>query len=152
MISPFLGVFFIAWLNSPNPTPPANIMTLSKDCKLLFSLCSNVNKEPTISGCPKQLPKSEAPLDAFTKISNGVWYFQILSEIFFSHGLLLSNLEYGVMYTADPISGMEPVPPEARSLISPPEPVAAPLYGSTVVGKLCVSAFSEIILSISLLI
>jgi hypothetical protein len=56
------------------------------------------------------------------------------------------------MYTADPINGMEPVPPEARSLISPPEPVAAPLYGSTVVGKLCVSAFSEIILSISLLI
>jgi hypothetical protein len=28
-----------------------------------------------------------------------------------------------------------------RSRISPPEPVAAPLKGSTVVGKLCVSAF-----------
>jgi len=39
---------------------------------------------------------------------------------------------------------MDPLPPANLSLISPPEPVAAPLNGSTVVGKLCVSAFSEI--------
>mgnify|MGYP006897336702 CR=1 FL=1 len=32
--------------------------------------------------------------------------------------------------------GNEPLPPANRSLISPPEPVAAPLKGSTVVGKL----------------
>ena len=48
------------------------------------------------------------------------------------------------MYTAVPAKGNEPCPPAKRSLISPPDPVAAPLKGSTVVGKLCVSAFSEI--------
>ena len=47
------------------------------------------------------------------------------------------------MYTAVPAMGNEPLPPPIRSLISPPLPVAAPLNGSTVVGKLCVSAFSE---------
>ena len=41
-------------------------------------ITTDVNKEPTISGCPKQFPKSEAPLDAFIKISTGVWYFQSL--------------------------------------------------------------------------
>ena len=39
--------------------------------------------------------------------------------------------------------GKEPLPPPIRSRISPPLPVAAPLNGSTVVGKLWVSAFSE---------
>ena len=43
--------------------------------------------------------------------------------------------------------GHEPVPPPIRSRISPPVPVAAPLKGSTVVGKLWVSAFSEMTLS-----
>ena len=43
--------------------------------------------------------------------------------------------------------GHEPVPPPMRSRISPPVPVAAPLKGSTVVGKLWVSAFSEMTLS-----
>ena len=47
------------------------------------------------------------------------------------------------MYTAVPAKGNEPWPPAKRSRISPPEPVAAPLKGSTVVGKLCVSAFNE---------
>ena len=48
------------------------------------------------------------------------------------------------MYTAVPASGKDPFPPAKRSLISPPEPVAAPLKGSTVVGKLWVSAFKGI--------
>ena len=43
-----------------------------------------------------------------------------------------------------PANGSEPFPPANLSLISPPAPVAAPLNGSTVVGKLCVSAFNEI--------
>ena len=47
------------------------------------------------------------------------------------------------MYTAVPAMGKEPFPPAKRSLISPPAPVAAPLKGSTVVGKLWVSAFKE---------
>ena len=47
------------------------------------------------------------------------------------------------MYTAVPANGNEPFPPANRSLISPPEPVAAPLKGSTVVGKLWVSALRE---------
>ena len=51
------------------------------------------------------------------------------------------------MYTAVPAKGIDPCPPASLSLISPPEPVAAPLKGSTVVGKLWVSALSEIILS-----
>ena len=52
------------------------------------------------------------------------------------------------MYTAVPASGKDPFPPAKRSRISPPDPVAAPLNGSTVVGKLCVSAFKEMTLSI----
>ena len=48
------------------------------------------------------------------------------------------------MYTAVPARGKLDWPPAILSLISPPEPVAAPLNGSTVVGKLCVSAFKEI--------
>ena len=48
------------------------------------------------------------------------------------------------MYTAVPAKGIDPCPPANRSLISPPEPVAAPLKGSTVVGKLCVSALMDI--------
>ena len=43
-----------------------------------------------------------------------------------------------------PAKGKDPFPPASLSLISPPDPVAAPLKGSTVVGKLCVSAFREI--------
>ena len=39
-----------------------------------------------------------------------------------------------------PAIGKLPFPPAILSLISPPVPVAAPLKGSTVVGKLCVSA------------
>jgi hypothetical protein len=46
--------------------------------------------------------------------------------------------------------GHEPTPPPIRSRISPPVPVAAPLKGSTVVGKLWVSAFSEMTLSMFL--
>ena len=52
------------------------------------------------------------------------------------------------MYTAVPAKGKEPLPPANLSLISPPDPVAAPLKGSTVVGKLCVSAFRDITLLI----
>ena len=48
------------------------------------------------------------------------------------------------MYTALPERGNEPLPPANLSLISPPLPVAEPLNASTVVGKLCVSAFIEI--------
>ena len=55
-----------------------------------------------------------------------------------------SNLGYGVIYTAVPAKGIDPCPPANLSLISPPEPVAAPLNGSTVVGKLCVSALMDI--------
>ena len=40
------------------------------------------------------------------------------------------------MYTAVPASGKLACPPAILSLISPPDPVAAPLKGSTVVGKL----------------
>jgi len=49
-----------------------------------------------------------------------------------------------------PASGIAAFPPATLSRISPPLPVAAPLNGSTVVGKLCVSAFSVITDSISL--
>jgi hypothetical protein len=55
------------------------------------------------------------------------------------------------MYKAVPAKGIDPFPPANLSLISPPDPVAAPLKGSTVVGKLCVSAFKEITDSKSLL-
>ena len=51
---------------------------------------------------------------------------------------------YEVIYTALPDRGKEPLPPANLSLISPPLPVAEPLNASTVVGKLCVSAFIEI--------
>ena len=54
------------------------------------------------------------------------------------------------MYTALPARGSDPFPPANLSLISPPDPVAAPLKGSTVVGKLCVSALIEITLLKSL--
>ncbi len=40
--------------------------------------------------------------------------------------------------------GNDAFPPPSLSRISPPDPVAAPLNGSTVVGKLCVSALIEI--------
>ena len=53
------------------------------------------------------------------------------------------------MYTAVPANGIDAVPPAKRSRISPPDPVAAPLKGSTVVGKLWVSAFKEMTVSIS---
>ena len=62
----------------------------------------------------------------------------------FSQGRFSSKRAYEVMYTAVPAKGKEPCPPAKRSRISPPEPVAAPLKGSTVVGKLWVSAFTEI--------
>ena len=71
----------------------------------------------------------------------GDWYNHFLS--FLTQFSLLSILGYGVMYTAVPANGIDPLPPASRSLISPPEPVAAPLNGSTVVGKLCVSAFKD---------
>ena len=97
-----------------------------------------------IKGCPNLFPKSEAPFDALIKISIGVWYNHFLSATPFSQFLFPSSREYEVIYTAVPAKGSEPCPPAKRSRISPPEPVAAPLKGSTVVGKLCVSAFNEI--------
>jgi len=48
--------------------------------------------------------------------------------------------------------GKAPLPPPIRSRISPPVPVAAPLNGSTVVGKLCVSALRDNTVSISLIL
>ena len=127
------------------------MMTLSKPSfRALASLeaadssCSKVRTDPAIRGCPNLFPKSEAPLEAFIKISIGVWYSQSLSFMPFSHFRSLANLEYAVMYTAVPAKGNEPLPPAKRSRISPPAPVAAPLKGSTVVGKLWVSAFNEI--------
>ena len=52
--------------------PPANIITLSYACISPFVSFSNVKTDPDIKGCPNLFPKSEAPLDAFIKISNGV--------------------------------------------------------------------------------
>src|SRR5690606_14895463 len=114
------------------------------------SSCSKVSTDPQINGWPNLFPKSEAPLLAFIKMSIGVWYSHLRSGNAFSHGRFSSNLEYDVIYTAVPASGNEPFPPANLSLISPPEPVAAPLKGSTVVGKLCVSAFNDITDSTSL--
>ena len=62
----------------------------------------------------------------------------------FSHERPFSVLGYEVIYTAVPAIGRLALPPPSRSRISPPVPVAAPLNGSTVVGKLWVSALSEI--------
>ncbi len=61
----------------------------------------------------------------------------------FSHSRPPSGRGYEVIYTAVPATGNAPFPPAIRSRISPPVPVEAPLKGSTVVGKLCVSAFSD---------
>lgn len=68
-----------------------------------------------------------------------------------SHTRPFSLRGYDVIYTAVPAIGRDPFPPARRSRISPPEPVAAPLNGSTVVGKLCVSAFIDMTESISLI-
>ena len=68
-----------------------------------------------------------------------------------SQDLPASRRGYEVIYTAVPAIGREALPPPRRSRISPPVPVAAPLNGSTVVGKLCVSAFKEITESISVI-
>src|SRR5690606_25379561 len=128
------------------------MMTLSYPNLRPSSSCSKVNTEPVINGCPNLLPKSEAPLDALIRISIGVWYNHCLSSIPFSQGRFSSSLDKEVMYTAVPARGNEHCPPPSLSLISPPEPVAAPLKGSTVVGKLCVSAFMEITDSNSLVV
>ncbi len=47
------------------------IITLSNPKFLSLSLCSKVNTDPSINGCPNLFPKSEAPFDAFIKISKG---------------------------------------------------------------------------------
>ena len=75
-------------------------------------------------------------------MSSGFWYSHGRGGSF-SQGRLASVRGYAVIYTAVPAMGIEPCPPARRSLISPPDPVAAPLKGSTVVGKLWVSAFSD---------
>jgi len=77
------------------------------------------------------------------RISRGVWYNQGRGGRVFSQGRWPPRRGYAVIYTAVPARGREPLPPAIRSRISPPEPVAAPLKGSTVVGKLWVSAFKE---------
>jgi len=97
------------------------------------------------------LPKSEAPFDALIRISFGsfdkrpIFWLQYFSPNYDLHCFL------GTMSCklAVPASGKLPFPPASLSRISPPVPVAAPLNGSTVVGKLCVSAFNEITVSIS---
>ncbi len=93
------------------------------------------------------LPKSEAPFDAFINISLGVWYSHARGFIMSSHGFAPSRRGYDVIYTAVPAIGKLARPPPRRSRISPPVPVAAPLNGSTVVGKLCVSAFNDMTVS-----
>ena len=93
ILSPSLGVDFKASSCFPYPIPPANIITLSNPYFFPDSMCSNVNTEPLIIGCPNLFPKSDAPLDAFIRMSIGVWYSHFLSSIAFSHFLSLSNLE-----------------------------------------------------------
>ena len=80
------------------------------------------------------------------RISAGVWYSHLRGSPV-SHGRPFSSLGYEVMYTAVPAMGKDPLPPAILSLISPPLPVAAPLNGSTVVGKLWVSALSDMTVS-----
>ena len=48
------------------------------------------------------------------------------------------------MYTEVPARGIDPCQPANLYLISPPDPVAAPLNGYTVVEKLLVSTLIEI--------
>src|SRR5690606_41099679 len=76
--------------------------------------------------------------------SVGAWYSHLRGLIRFSHGHPPSSGGYEVTYTAVSARGRDPLPPARRSRISPPDPVAAPLKGSTVVGKLWVSALREI--------
>jgi hypothetical protein len=86
--------------------------------------------------------KSDAPLEALIKIS-----IESGTTIFFRpfrfpkvYFLLIENTKSCKLPF---LPYNEPCPPAKRSRISPPEPVAAPLKGSTVVGKLCVSAFRK---------
>ena len=83
------------------------------------------------------------------RISSGAWYNHGRGEIDVSHLRVSVIRGYEVMYTAVPARGKLARPPPKRSRISPPLPVAAPLKGSTVVGKLCVSALRDSTVSIS---
>ena len=68
----------------------------------------------------------------------------ILSGLCSSPSQLLSRfgiLKLDTLNPTNPILGFAPLPVAPSSLISPPEPVAAPGYGEIAVGWLCVSTF-----------
>ena len=92
-----------------------------------------------MQGLPNSLLNAAAPIGASIIISNGV---AILSGecCSFSQSLgKLGILKFETLYAAKPIFGLAPLPVAPSSLISPPEPVAAPGYGEIAVGWLCVS-------------
>ena len=63
--------------------------------------------------------------------------YSLASQLLLRFGIL----KLDTLNPTNPILGLAPLPVAPSSLISPPEPVAAPGYGEIAVGWLCVSTF-----------
>ena len=101
----------------------------------LDNLRSNVLKYPNIFGRPNSLLYLAAPIGASIIISSGVLILSGGCIELFSHGIVLDcMLRFDKVNPANPILGIEPIPVDPSSRISPPDPVAAPSYGAIAVG------------------
>ena len=113
-----IGLWY-PYLLTPFPTSPS----ISKE-----------RKYPNILGLPNSLLKAAAPIGASNIICNGL---AILSGVFSSisqGSLRLGILKLDTENPDNPALGLAPTPVAPSSLISPPEPVAAPGKGEIAVG------------------
>ena len=86
-------------------------------------------------GLPNSLLYLAAPIGASIIISYDVLILEGYDEEFVSHFFLyLGIFKFDRVYPQNPTLGDEPLPVAPSSLISPPEPVAAPEYGDIAVG------------------
>ena len=98
-----------------------------------------VLKKPPSAGRPNSLLKAAAPSGASSIMSRAEAICDGLPMLA-SQGCTKSGMRRSeVMKPARPAFGLDPRPVAPSSLISPPDPVAAPGYGDTAVGWLCVS-------------
>ena len=89
-------------------------------------MVSNDLKYPSVEGRPNSLLNAAAPIGASIIIFNGD---AILSGFLSSPSQLLGSsgiLRLETLKPTNPIFGFAPLPVAPSSLISPPEPVAAP--------------------------
>ena len=118
------------------PNPPAIIIGLcNPKCDLVLSSnFSNDLKYPRIFGLPNSLLNDAAPIGPSIIISKGDAILSGFNSLPSQLSIEFGILKFETEKPHNPALGFDPIPVAPSSLISPPEPVAAPGKGAIAVG------------------